>query len=323
MKILVTPTSLVVNKELIRKLEQKAELTLNLTGHPMSEKELLALNWDYDGYIAGLDEITENVLKKAYPRLKVISRYGVGYEKVDIKQAGRLGITVTNTPGANTDSVADLAFSLILSCSRNIPSLSSAVKAGEWPRAQGIQIYGKTLGIIGLGAIGKAVAKRAKGFSMNVVSYDPYADLQYARDNDINMCSLDMLIGVSDIITLHIPHTNETHHMINREAIDKMKDGVIIINTSRGGLIDENDASLYIENGKIFSMGIDAFEEEPPKSCKLLKYPNVIATPHTGAHTKEAVYRMTEMSVNNLFDVLEGKENSNTVNKQYLGGALL
>lgn len=290
MKILVTPTSFLSNEMFLKQLMNKAEVTLNPKGHPLSEVELLSLTWDFDGFIAGLDNVTSRVLEKAHPKLKVISRYGVGFDKVDIMTAGKLGITVTNTPGANTESVADLTFALILSAARNIPVLSDEVKSGKWPRKQGAEIYGKTLGIIGYGAIGRAVAKRAKGFSMEVLAYDPYVSAGI-NPFDVTMCDLDTLFSSSDIISLHVPLNKETEKIIQKESIMKMRDGVIIINTSRGGLIDEEDAVYFIENKKIAAMGVDAFYEEPPQNCALLRYPNVIATPHTGAHTKEATYK--------------------------------
>lgn len=318
MRLLVTPTSFTGNKELLRQLIEKAEVTLNPTSHPLSEEELLSFDWDFDGFIAGLDDVTARVIEKASPRLKVISRYGVGYDKIDIQTAGRQGIVVTNTPGANTESVADLTFALILAAARNLIVLTEDVKSGKWPRRQSVEIYGKTLGLIGFGAIGKAVAKRASGFSMKVLAYDPY---DKSSIPGVKLCDLDTLLSSSDIISLHVPLNKETEGLIGEEAFSKMKDGVIVINTARGGLIDEQAALTFIENGKITAMGLDAFSEEPPKNCGLLKYPNVIATPHAGAHTKEATIKMAELAVQNLFDILEGRDSKHIVNRKYLEGA--
>ena len=178
----------------------------------------------------------------------------------------------------------------------------------------------KTLGIIGLGAIGKALAVRAKGFDMCVIAYDPFVDGTWAESNGIRISALDELIRESDIISLHVPHNEQTHNIINRERIAAMKDGVIIINTSRGGLIDEDAAADYVESGKIYGMGIDAFEAEPPRPHRLYSFENVITTPHSGAHTGEAVEAMMQMSTDNLFAVLEGRHGSEKyiVNKKYL-----
>ena len=319
MKILVTPTSLCKNEPLLDILSSKADLVLNTTGKPLTEEDLLPLVGDIDGYLAGLDNITSSVLENA-PKLKAISRYGVGYERVDLETAGRLGIPVTNTPGANTQSVADLAFALMLACARRLPALNAAVKSDGWSRENGKQIYGKTLGVVGLGAIGKALACRSKGFSMNVKAYDPYMDTDWAEANGVQVCTLDEVLENSDIISLHIPHTPETHNIINRDRIRAMRDGVILINTSRGGLIDEDAAAEYIENGKIYGIGLDAFETEPPAPHRFYSFDNVITTPHAGAHTGEAVEGMALMSIENLFALLEGTGAANQyiVNKKYL-----
>ncbi len=319
MKILVTPTSLCRNEALIKELSARAELILNTTGKPLTEEDLLPLVADIDGYLAGLDTITARVLENA-PKLKAISRYGVGYERVDLEAAGRLGIPVTNTPGANTQSVADLAFGLMLAVARKIPAMNADIKAGGWSRGNGKELYRKTLGIIGLGAIGKALALRAKGFSMSVIAYDPYWDAAWADANGVVAGTLTEIAAQADVISLHVPHTPETHHIISRELIASMKDGVILINTSRGGLIDEDAAADFVESGKIYGMGIDAFDTEPPAPHRLYGFDNVIMTPHAGAHTVEAVNNMAAMSVANLFALLEGTGAADRciVNRKYL-----
>ncbi|MBO4414103.1 MAG: phosphoglycerate dehydrogenase [Clostridia bacterium] len=316
MKILVTPTSLCKNKEIIADLSEKAEIILNTTGKPLTEEQLFPLVADIDGYLAGLDDITGRVLMAA-PKLRAVSRYGVGYERVDIKTAKELGIKVTNTPGANTQSVADLAMGLILSAARQIPYLNGRLKEGNWDRANGREIYGKTIGIIGLGAIGKSLAKRAMGFSMKVLAYDPYIDRKWAEENGVSVCEIEDLVKGSDVISLHVPLTEGTRNIISRERIGMMRDGVIIVNTSRGGLIDLDAAADYIESGKIYGMGFDAFEKEPPEKHRIYEFPNVIMTPHAGAHTAEAVAGMTEMSISNLFSLLEndGRAEKYVVNK--------
>ena len=316
MKILVTPTSLCKNRDILDGLSEKAELVVNTTGKPLTEEQLIPLVRDIDGYLAGLDEITGTVLRSA-PKLRAVSRYGVGYERVDIKAAKELGIKVTNTPGANTQSVADLAMGLILSAARQIPYLNGRLKDGNWDRANGREIYGKTIGIIGLGAIGKSLARRAQGFSMKVLAYDPYMDVRWAEENGVRVCALDELTSESDVISLHVPLTDATRNIINRERIGKMRDGVIIVNTSRGGLIDLDAAADFVENGKIYGMGFDAFEKEPPEKHRIYDFPNVIMTPHAGAHTAEAVMGMTEMSISNLFSLLEndGRADKYIVNR--------
>ena len=307
MKILVTPTSLCKNDAMLKRLSEAGELVLNTAGRPLTEEELIPMIGDIDGYLAGLDFITDKVIGAAH-KLKIISRYGVGYERVDIKAASEAGIEVTNTPGANSQSVAELAFGMMFALARNIPYLNDTMKKGEWQRTNGSQLFGKTLGIVGLGAIGRALAVMATGCSMKIIAYDPFINREWASANGVSVGTFDDVISASDFISLHIPHTPETHNIINDGAINKMKDGAIIINTSRGGLIDEDAAEKYIASGKLGGIGLDAFSEEPPKMHKLYTYNNVILTPHTGAHTAEAVNNMAELAISNLIGALNGKD---------------
>lgn len=323
MKLLVTPTSLRNNKnsDAVKLLEQFAdEIVFNPYDHPLTEEEIIPLLDGVDGYIAGLDYITGEVIKKAPDTLKVISRYGVGFERVDTKTAGEKGIIVTNTPGANSESVADMAIGLMIAVSRKITFLDSQVKAGKWPRTSGKEIFKKTMGILGLGAIGKAVALRAKGFSMDILAYDPYFDENFALEHDIKKCTLEEVLSGSDFISLHLPVTESTLNIIDEDSINSMKDGVVIINTSRGGLINEQAAYNALKSGKITGLGLDAFEKEPPGISPLFEFENVIATPHAGAHTAEAVDKMALMSVQNAIDVLSGKECRYIVNRGCLRG---
>lgn len=310
MKILVTATSMTPDKPSAALEALKAfsdEIVFNPKKKPLSEDELIPLLQDCDGYIAGLDQVTEKVLK-ACPKLKVVSRYGVGCDAVDIRAARELGIAVTNTPAMNAEGVAELAMGLILSAARQIPYLDFETKKGNWIRSTGIELYGRTIGIIGLGAIGKRLARIAKGFCMRVAAYDPFIDRAYCLENGIEICGLDEVIANSDIISLHLPLNNETHHMINAERISRMKDGVIIVNASRGGILDEDAVYDGLMAGKIGGLGLDAFEIEPPKGIKLMTLNTVVATPHAGAHTYESVRNMQDLSVKNLIDVLKGND---------------
>lgn len=316
MKILVTPTSFNANsrskaRDLLESYSR--DIVFNPYGRPLNAEEIAPLLEGVDGYIAGLDYITADVLEKAPDCLKAISRYGAGYDRVDISAAEKRGIIVTNTPGVNSESVADLAFGLMLSAARKIPVLDRKVKSGEWPRTTGVEIYGKTIGILGLGAIGKGIARRARGFSMNILAYDPFLDRAFAETNGIRECTADELLRESDIISLHLPLNENTREIINREAIAKMKQGTIIINTARGGLIDEAAAYEALKDGRLGGLGLDAFENEPPGSSPLFELENVVVTPHAGAHTVEAVENMGILAVQNLIDVLSGKECRNII----------
>lgn len=315
MKILITPTSLrpETNQPALTTLEAFCpNLVFNTAGRPLTEDELIPLLKDCDGYIAGLDSITERVLDSC-PKLKVISRYGAGYDRVDLRAAKKHQITVTNTPGVNAQAVGELAFGLILCSARKIASLDNQLRNGKWVRSTGIELFGKTLGIVGLGAIGKVVANCAKGFGMDVMAYDPFIDTGYCQKQEIRSVTLGELIRCSNIITLHLPLNADTMHLINAERISGMQDGAIIVNASRGGIIDEAAAYQALKSGKLGGLGLDAFETEPPEASPLFELPNVTVTPHTGAHTKEATENMANTAVKNLIDVLSGRECPNVI----------
>jgi len=317
MKILVTPTSLQEGKKsaaLDALKEFSNDLIYNPAGRPLTEDELIPLLKDCDGYLAGLDYVTEKVLK-ACNNLKMISRYGAGVDRVDLAAAKENKIIVTNTPGVNAVAVAELAMGLTLSAARRISSLDRKTRNGEWTRSTGIELGGKTMGIMGLGAIGKNVARYAQGFGMKVMAYDPYINEAYAKDNNIVVASFDEVVKNADVISLHLPLTPETKHLISKEVMEKMKSSVILINTSRGGIIDEEAAYELLKNSKLGGLGLDAFENEPPTNSPLFELDNVVVTPHTGAHTKEATDNMADAAVKNLIDVLSGNDCPFIVNK--------
>ena len=311
MKILVTPTSFTKpeNKAAQDKLAAFAgEVTYNPHGRPLTAEEIPEMLAGCDGYIAGLDYITAGAIQAAPETLRVISRYGAGVDRVDLSAARDRGITVTNTPGTNATAVCELAFGLMLSLARGIPELDHAVKQGEWPRRNGIELCGKTLAVLGLGAIGRKLAARAQAFGMEVCAYDPYVDEGYARAAGIEVCDLITAIGRADFISLHMPLTKDTKHILGSDEIASMRDGVYIVNTARGGLIDEDAAHEALTSGRIAGLGLDVFESEPVSASPLLKLDSVITTPHAGAHTREAVGGMGMMAVENLIAVLTGGE---------------
>ena len=308
MRILVTPTSFCETSSAMDRLRDFAdEIVFNETGKPLAGEPLIALLRGCEGYIAGLDYITKEVIESA-DRLKVISRYGVGYDRIDLEAAAMRHIIVTNSPGMNADAVADLTMGLILSVARRIPYLDRTLREGEWVSSKGVEIYGKTIGIVGLGAIGKGVAKRARGFDMEVLAYDPYMDRAYAEENRIRPVPLETLIGRSHIISLHLPLHDATRHMINADSIARMRKGTIIINTSRGGIVDEDAVCAALTDGKLGGLGLDVFEREPPDASRFLPFDNVVLTPHKGSHTLEATENMMRCAVDNLIRVLSGEE---------------
>lgn len=316
MKILITPTSFQKSQNAQAKAMIEAfadEIVYNPQSRPLEPDEVLQLLDGVDGFIAGLDYINADVISKAPDTLKVISRYGAGVDRVDLEAAKARGIKVTNTPGTNAVAVCELAFALMLGLARAIPRLDAAVKSGGWPRNSGTELMGKTLGIVGFGAIGRNLATRARAFGMNVTAYDPFFNTAFAEQHGIEQKSLDEVIAGADFISLHVPLTKETKYMIDAKAISGMKDGAFIINTARGGLIDEAAAAEAIKSGKLGGIGLDAYEVEPVTDSPLLGLDNVVMTPHTGAHTNEAVAAMGNMAVENLINVLEGKDCANTI----------
>ena len=315
MKILITPTSLKADSPAVISLKEiGGDLVFNPYDRPLSERELIPLLKDCDGYLAGLDNVTARVIEES-PKLKVISRYGVGCDRVDLCAAAQKHVTVTNTPGANSEAVGELAFSIILALARKLTYLNEKTKMNQWVRTSGMELKGKCLGILGLGAVGKVVARCAAGMEMEIKAYDPFIDEIYCAKNNIQSVSLRDIIEGADVISLHLPLSSATYHMINRDVIASMKKNVIWVNTSRGGLIDENAALDALENGKIGGLGLDAYEEEPPKNSPLFLFDNVLLTPHSGAHTKEAADKMAAMAVQNLKDVLLGKHCDYIVNQ--------
>jgi D-3-phosphoglycerate dehydrogenase len=276
------------------------------------EDELIPLLSGCDGCIAGVDFFTAKTMENAR-NLKVISRYGVGVDRVDMAAAKEKNIVVCNTPGANSQAVAELAFALMLCLVRRVHDLNGKTKEGQWPRSNGMELFGKTFGILGLGAVGKAVARVAAGFSMKVMAYDHHINTEYVHAHNIICAAFDELIKNADFISLHLPLTNLTRNILSADVMKSMKKGAIIINTARGGLIDEDTAYQLLKTGHLGGLGLDVYEEEPPPMLPLFALENVVLTPHTAAHTTEAARAMAAMSVQNLIDVLSGKRCPNVV----------
>jgi D-3-phosphoglycerate dehydrogenase len=309
-KILVTPTSYgSQDPELKTELEKLVgEVVYNNTGKPLSSDQLKELLIDVDGYIAGLDEIDAGAFDSA-PILKVVSRYGVGYNNVDLNAADKNGVIVTNTPGANAIAVAELTIALILNMLRPILPAVQRTKQGEWPRYKGFSLVGKTVGLLGLGAIGKETAKRLTGFGCRVMAYDLYPDEKFAAEYGIELSILDEILPAADIISLHLPGTAETREMVNEEFIEKMKIGAWLVNTARGDLISEKALVEAIDKGKLSGAALDVYSEEPPPpSSPIFGHDQIITTPHMGAHADSATNAMGRMAMDECLRVLQGIE---------------
>ncbi len=258
----------------------------------LSEDELVAIASEYSGIIVrSATKITARVIEAA-TQLKAVGRAGVGVDNIDIPTATKHGVIVMNTPAGNTISTAEHAFSLMTSMARTIPQAHASVVAGRWDRKkyEGVELYKKTLAVLGMGRIGGEFAKRALSFGMRVVAYDPYLAASQAKIMRVELCeSIEAAVAQADFITMHMPKTPETTHMINAERIALMKDGVRIVNCARGGLIDEAALLAGIESGKIAGAALDVYETEPPEAdSALLKCDKIVFTPHLGASTQEA-----------------------------------
>jgi D-3-phosphoglycerate dehydrogenase len=240
-------------------------------------------------------QVTAELLQ-AGKRLKVVGRAGIGVDNVDVAKATELGILVVNAPTANLLSATEHTFALLLALARSVPAADARLKQEVWDRKSfvGQELYGKTLGIVGLGQIGTRVAARAKAFEMKVLAYDPFLDAQAARRIDVELLPIDELLPQVDAITFHTPLTAETRGLLSAERMAKLKRGALVINCGRGGVIDE--AALYaaLESGQVGGAGLDVFAEEPPRSWELVRHPRVVATPHIGAQTREAQERIRD-----------------------------
>ncbi len=309
-RLLVTPTSYGKNDPCLKSQleEQVGEVVYNPTGKPLTSGEVARLLPGIDGYIAGLDEINCDALQAA-DCLKVISRYGVGVDNVDHSAARQKNIVLTNTPGANSVSVAELALALMLALARQIPEAVEAVHCGKWPRLSGQSLQGKTIGILGLGAIGKQLARRLAGFDCRILAYDPYPDLAFIQQMGISLLEIDQILPQADFISLHLPLLPETAGLVDADFLAKMKSGAYLVNTSRGEVVNEAALLQALQSGRLRGAALDAFSPEPPDPHNpLLALPQVIATPHLGAQTDGATSNMGWMAMQDCLAVLQGQE---------------
>jgi D-3-phosphoglycerate dehydrogenase len=281
-----------------------------------SADDLLASVGDYDGLIVrSATKVTASVLQ-AGRRLKVVGRAGVGVDNVDVEAATARGVLVMNAPSGNILTTAEHTFSLLLALAKNVPQATASMKGGRWEKRAfvSVEVAGKTLGVIGLGRIGAEVARRAKGFAMQVIAYDPFIAEEAATALGVALVDLPDLLRRSDFITIHTPLTPETHHVIDANAFDQMKTGVRIINCARGGIIDETALYEALKSGKVAGAAMDVFEEEPNTSSPLLKLNNFICTPHLGAASEEAQENVSIEIARQIVDYLQRGIIRNAVN---------
>ncbi len=291
------------------------EVILNPTGVTLTEAELLPLVGDVDAIMAGTEPITARVLDAA-PRLKIVARRGVGYDSVDLAAATARGVVVTVAAGVLADAVADHAFGLLLAAARQIPRLDRDVKAGGWDRTPSLDVSGKTLGIVGFGAIGRAVTRRGAGFGMRILAHDALPDAIAADGLGVTLCELDTLLAESDFVTIHVPLTASTRGMIGDAALRRMKPTAVLINTSRGDVIDEAALLRALQEGRLAGAGLDVFHDEPVRDLSLVGLDQVVATPHVAAHTRETQAQVECASAEAVIAVLREERPPHVVNPE-------
>ena len=304
-------------------LKQVADVDVN-TG--LEKDALINCIGEYEGLVVrSATKVTADVIAAA-ERLRIIGRAGVGVDNIDVPAATQRGIVVVNSPEGNTIAVAELTMALLLSMSRNIPAADASVKAGRWERGkyEGVEVYGKTIGIVGLGKIGREVAKRAQVFGMKVIACDPYMSADVAKKLGVEMKCLDDLLAASDYISFHLPKNKETEGMIGAREIERMKTGVRIINTARGGIIDEAALAEGLKSGKIAAAAVDVFSQEPiTPDNPLLGVENIITTPHLGASTAEAQSKVAVDVAEQMVDFFRGLPPRASVNMPAISAEVL
>lgn len=295
-------------------LQASGIATMREAGHevvelaPEDKPRLAEILPDFDALVVRSGTTVTAELLAAGTRLKVVGRAGIGVDNVDIEAATARGILVVNAPTANLMSATEHTFALLLSLMRRVPEADQALKAGKWDRKRfvGGELQGKTLGIIGFGRIGQRVAKRAQAFDMKVIAFDPHLDAEVIRRHDAEPLALDELLGRADAITLHVPLAEGTRNLIDAERFARMKDGAVLVNCARGGVVDEAALLAALDSGKLSGAGVDVFAQEPLEDFTLAAHPKVVATPHVGAQTREAQLRIANDTARMVLAALDG-----------------
>ena len=285
-----------------------------------TREELAALLPDYDALIVRSQVQVDAELIAAGSRLVVIGRAGVGVDNVDLEAATRAGITVVNAPTGNTIAAAEHTLALLYGVARRTAAADASVRRGEWKRSEftGLELRGRTLGIVGLGKIGQAIADRARAMEMVVLGVDPYVNAEQAANHGVELVDFDTMLARADVVTVHVPLTRATKGLVGRAAIARLKPGAIVLNVARGGIVDEAALADALESGHLAGAGIDVFDTEPPTDSPLLSAPNTLLTPHLGASTAEAQVLVAEEVAGQVLDVLEGRSARYAVNAPLL-----
>jgi len=318
MKVMITATSF---SEVSREPEDRLvaagyELVHNPYGRPMTPEELRPLLKGIDAVAAGVDQWFPPAFDEA-DRLKVLARHGAGMDCVDVAECTKHGIVVANIPGANAEAVADMSFALMLAVARHVPEGERTTKAGQWINTYGVDVYGATLGLFGMGRIGKGVARRGRGFNMRILAYDPYFDERFAAEVGVERAaSLEQVMREADFVSIHAPLSDQTRKIINADRIGLMKPTAVLVNTARGAIIDEEALADALEAGRIFGAGLDVYATEPPTQSRLLKCQRAVTMPHNSSNTPGALRAMGDGVVDAIIAVFEGRRPQYCVNPE-------
>ncbi len=320
-RILLTTTSYQDTPGPHHELLESAGFEIVRERGPLPEEKMLELAGEFDGFLCGDDAITQAVIDKSLPRLKVISKYGIGLDKIDVPHATSRGLPVLFTPGVNHTTVAEHTIGLLLALTKKIFFNGMDVRNGAWQagwkKPVGNEIMGKTIGIIGLGRIGKEVATRARAFGMEVIAYDPYFDGAFAYKHKVGRCAdMDEVLFNADVVSLHCFLDDSTRGMINSAKIAEMKDGVVVLNCARGEVVEVDDICAALKSGKVGGYGADVLDVEPPApDHPLLSAPNCLVTSHIASRTHESVGRQADRATRNLINFLRGDSDYIQANK--------
>ena len=286
---------------------------------PFSEENVIRELQNADAGIIDIEPYGESVFSQVKDSTKLMVRFGVGFVKVDLKAASRNGIAIARTTGANTTAVAEMALTLMLTCRRRMNLYQARTRAGEWVKDIGNELIGSTVGIIGYGNIGRRLAKLLKGFDCRILAYDPFPNEEAAKADGVELVALEEILTQSDAISIHVPYTKETHHMINRETLTLMKPTAVIVNTARGNIIDEDALYQALKSGQIAGAGVDVFAAEPLSvESPLLTLENAVLTPHVSSQTMESLWNIYKMAIDISADFFAGKGSPHILNPDYI-----
>ncbi|MCC8027991.1 MAG: phosphoglycerate dehydrogenase [Clostridium sp.] len=286
--------------------------------NPFSQEEVIKELQQADAGIIDIEPYGEAVFSRIKESAKLLVRFGVGYDKVDLEAASRNGIAVARTTGANTTAVAEMALSLMLSCKRRIPKYQSRTRAGEWVKDIGHEMIGATVGIVGYGAIGRRLARLLSGFDCRILAYDPFPRKEVMEEDGVELASMEELLCQADAVSIHVPLTEDTYHMIDEKALGLMKPEAVIVNTARGGIIEEEALYHALKEGRLGAAGLDVFENEPlSPDSPLLTLENAVLTPHVSSQTVESLWNIYKMAIDISAGFFAGKGSPHILNPDY------